>query len=123
MIDLCSQREKISLKTSKAKTIDNVEKMLFDLKVKTKDTSTSVAWTISRNEKKLVFEIDSESLSSVSTKNAFDDGLPKIKIFVGKTNPVSFTKNWYSKHTSPDMQFEERSFQTQFFVSAGKLYE
>ena len=36
---------------------------------------------------------------------------------------MSFTKNWYSRPTPPDMQFEERSFQTQFFVSADKLYE
>ena len=35
---------------------------------------------------------------------------------------MSFTKNWYSKPT-PDMQFEERSFQTQFFISTDKLYE
>ena len=36
---------------------------------------------------------------------------------------MSFTKNWYSKPTPPDMQFEERSFQTQFYVSADKIYE
>ena len=36
---------------------------------------------------------------------------------------MSFTKNWYSKPTPPDMQFEERSFQTQFSVSADKIYE
>ena len=36
---------------------------------------------------------------------------------------MSFTKNWYSKPTHPDMQFEERSFQTQFSISADKLYE
>ena len=36
---------------------------------------------------------------------------------------MSFTKNWYSKPTPPDIQFEERSFQTQFSVSADKLYE
>ena len=67
--------------------------MLFDLKFKTEGTSTSVARTISRNEKELVFKTDSESLSFVSAKNDFDDGLPEIKIFVGKTNPMSFTKN------------------------------
>ena len=67
--------------------------MLFDLKVKTEGTSTSVAQTISRNEKELVFETDSESLSFVSAKNDFDDGFLEIKIFVGKTNPMSFTKN------------------------------
>ena len=30
---------------------------------------------------------------------------------------MSFTKNWYSRPTPPDMQFKERVFQTQFFVS------
>ena len=34
---------------------------------------------------------------------------------------MSFTKNWYSKPTPPDMQFEDRSFQTQ--LSVDKLYE
>ena len=56
-------------------------------------------------------------------KNVFDDDLPEIKRFVGKTNPMSFTKNWYSKPTPPNMQFEERSFQTQYSVSVDKLYE
>ena len=36
---------------------------------------------------------------------------------------MSFTKNWYSKPTPPDMQFEERIFQTQFSISVDKLYE
>ena len=36
---------------------------------------------------------------------------------------MSFTKNWYSKPTLLDMQFEERAFQTQFSVSADKIYE
>ena len=36
---------------------------------------------------------------------------------------MSFTKNWYSRPTPPDMQFEERVFQTQFSVSIDKLYE
>ena len=102
--------------------------MLSDLKVKpvkTEGTSTSVACTISRNDKETIFEenTDSKSLSSVYVKKVFDDYLPKIKRFVGKPNPMSFTKNWYSKPTPPDMQFEERYFQTQFFVFADKFYE
>ena len=56
-------------------------------------------------------------------KKIFDNDLPKIKRFVGNPKPISFTKNWYSRPTPPDMQFEERVFQTQFFVSADKLYE
>ena len=39
-----------------------------------------------------VFESESESLSSVSVKKVFDDDLPEIKRFVGKANPMSFTK-------------------------------
>ena len=123
LIDLPSQREKIGLKTSQVKTLDIVEKILSDLKVKTEGTSTSAARTISRNEKEPTFESDSESLSFVFARNNFDDGLPEIKRFVGKTNPINFTKNWYSKPTPPNMQFEERSFQTQFSVSTNKFYE
>ena len=58
--------------------------------------------------------------------NSFDKPifeLPKVKRFVVKLNLMSFTKNGYSKPTPPDMQFEERFFQTQFSVSADKLYE
>ena len=36
---------------------------------------------------------------------------------------MSHMKNWYSKPTPLDMQFEERFFQIQIFVSADKLYE
>ena len=77
--------------------------MLSGLKVKTEGTSTSAARTISRNEKEIVSEenIDSDSLSSVSAKNVFDDELPEIKRFVGNSKLMSFTKNWYSKPKKP----------------------
>ena len=125
LINLPSQREKLRLKTSQAKTLEIVEKMFFDLKVKTKGTSTSVARTISRNEKKLFLKKNTESdtLSFVSATKNFDGGRPEIKRFVGHSNPMSFTKNWYSKPTPSNMQFEERSFQTQFSVFADKLCE
>ncbi|KAL4655043.1 hypothetical protein ACB092_01G422700 [Castanea dentata] len=139
LIDLPSQRKNIDFKTSQSKTFDlvnsqgstveKIEKMLADLKVKTEQTSTSrsAACAISRNEKEIVSDDDtnSDSLSSDSLKNAFNAGisLPEIKRFVGKPNPTFFTKNWYSKLTPPDVQFEERSSQTQFSVSADKLYE
>ena len=66
---------------------------------------------------------ESDTLSFVSAKKNFDGGRPEIKRFVGHSNPMSFTKNWYSKPTPSNMQFEERSFQTQFSVFANKLYE
>ncbi|KAL0004267.1 hypothetical protein SO802_011828 [Lithocarpus litseifolius] len=37
--------------------------------------------------------------------------------------PCLLQKNWYSRPTPPDMQFEERIFQSQFSVSTDKLYE
>ena len=125
LIDLPNQRENVNFKTSQAKTLDIVEKMLFVLKVKTESTSTCASRTISRNEKEIVSKEDTDfdSLSSISAKKVFDDDFPKIKRFVGNSKPMSFTKNWHSKPTPPNMQFEERSFQTQFSVSADKIYE
>ena len=125
LIDLPSQREKVMFKTSQSKTLEIVEKMLSDLKVKTEGTSSStpVAQTISKNEIVSDENTDFDIISSVSAKNIFDDDLPKIKRFVGDPKLMSFTKNWYSRPTPPDMQFEESIFQTQFFVFADKLYE
>ena len=125
LIDLPSQREKVMFKTSQSKTLEVVEKMLSDLKVKTKGTSRSAACTISKNGKEIVSDenTDFDTVSSVSAKNIFDDDLPEIKRFVGNPKPMSLTKNRYSIPTPPDMQFEERVFQTQFSVSADKLYE
>ena len=54
-IDLPSQREKVMFKTSQSKMLEAVDKMLSDLKVKTKDTSRSTACTISKNGKKNCF--------------------------------------------------------------------
>ena len=103
LIDLPSKK-KLSLKTSQAKTIEKVEQMLSDLKIKTEqNTSTSTAYAISRKEKEIVFDESTDSDSSSSTSNKTDLELPKVKRFVGKPNPMSFTKNWYSKPTPHDM--------------------
>ena len=101
-------------KTSQSKTLEIVEKMLSDLKVKTEGTSTSTpaAWTttstpaaqtISKNEIVSEENIDSDTVSSISARRIFYDGLPEIKRFVGNSKPMSFTKNWYSKPTPSDM--------------------
>ena len=115
----------MNFKTSQTKTLEIVKKMLSDLKVKTEGTSSStpIARTISKNEIVSDENTDFDIVSSVSAKKIFDDDLPEIKRFVGNSKPMSFTKNWYSKPTPLDMQFEERAFQTQFSVFADKLYE
>ncbi|CAL2257670.1 unnamed protein product [Prunus armeniaca] len=48
---------------------------------------------------------------------------PKVKKLEKHISPTSLTKNWYPRPTPPDIQFEERNFQTQFSVSSDKLYE
>ena len=110
-------------KTSQSKTLEIVEKMLYDLKIKTEGTFTSTPTARPISKKEIVSEenTDSDTVSSVSAKRTFNDDLPEIKRFVGNSKPISFTKNWYSKPIPPNMQYEERSFQTQFSVSADKL--
>jgi hypothetical protein len=48
---------------------------------------------------------------------------PKLQRIFNDSKPVNFAKNWYSRPTPPDLQFEERFLQSQFSVSADKLYE
>ena len=108
LIDLPSQREKDMFKTSlfktsQSKTLEIVEKILSNLKVKTKGTLRNTACTISRNEKEIVSDTDSDIVSSVSMKRIFDDDLLEIKRFVRNSKPMSFTKNWYSKPIPPNM--------------------
>ena len=109
--------------------LEVVDKMLSNLKVKIESTSRSTACTISKNGKEIISDENTDSntvsantVSFVFAKKIFDNDLPEIKRFVGNPKPMSFTKNWYTKLTPPDVQFEERVFQTQFSVSADKLY-
>ena len=94
LINLPSQTEKVVFKTSQSKMLEVVDKMLSDLKVKTEGTSRSTACTISKNGNEIVSDehTDSNTVSSVSAKNIFDNDLPEIKRFVGNPKPMSFTK-------------------------------
>ena len=73
LIDLSSQRENVKFKTSQAKTLEIVEKMLSDLKVKTEGTSTSTpaARPISKNEIVSEENMDFDTVSSISAKKSF----------------------------------------------------
>ena len=98
LIDLPSQREKVIFKTSQSKMLEVVDKMLSDLKVKTKGTSRSTACTISKNGKEIVSDenTDSDIVSYVSTKKIFGDDLPEIKRFVGNPKPMLLVFQTYS---------------------------
>ena len=91
--------------------LEVVDKMLSDLKVKTEGTSRNTTCTISKNEKEIVSDEHTDS-DTVSATKIFGNDFPEIKRFVGNPKSMSFTKNWYSRPTPPDMQFEERVFQT-----------
>ncbi|CAL9029358.1 unnamed protein product [Prunus brigantina] len=77
-------------------------------------------------------ESDSETIESESSdiskierafRNLEVQVEPRIKKLDKHISPTSLTKNWYPRPTPPDIQFEERNFQTQFSVSSDKLYE
>ena len=73
LIDLSSQIEKLNFKISQAITLEIVEKMLSDLKVKTEGTSTSTlaTRTISKNEIVSEENMDFDTVSSISAKKSF----------------------------------------------------
>ncbi|KAG7947753.1 hypothetical protein I3843_14G110000 [Carya illinoinensis] len=45
------------------------------------------------------------------------------RIYSRDIKPIGLTKNWYSRPTPPDLQYEERGFHSQFSVSANQIYE
>ena len=82
----------------------------------------STPCTISKNEKEIVSDEHTDS-DTVPAKEILNDELPEIKRFVENSKPMSFTQNWYSRSFPPNIQFQERVFQTQFSVSIDKLYK
>ena len=88
LTDLPSQREKIMFKTSQSKTLEIVEKMLSDLKIKTESTSTSTSAAQTIPKKDVVSEeyTESDTVSSVSSVPADElyewniDGLSELEI-------------------------------------------
>jgi hypothetical protein len=113
----------LSFKTSQTKTRKKIDQMLKELnKVKGEPSTINV---INKND-----EVNMETCYSnlETTSEEEIDNLEKAfgklqRITNKKPNPTTFTKNWYPRPTPLDMQFEERSFQHQFSVSADKLYE
>jgi hypothetical protein len=104
--------------------------MLKDL-VKAKQEQPSSSNTLSVT--KIPESSESSSETESSSESDSDENIRKVekalsalelnRIHKPRFSPTSFTKNWYPKPTPPDIQFEERSFQSQFTVSADKLYE
>jgi len=109
-----------SLKVNKNKSsVEKIEEMLKDL-VKTKQEQASSSNTVS------VAKIPESSENSFETESSSesesDENIRKVekalsalelnRINKPKFSPTTLTKNWYPKPTPPDIQFEERSFQS-----------
>jgi hypothetical protein len=77
----------------------------------------------SENSSETESSSESESDENVKKVEKALSALELNRIHKPKFPPTSLTKNWYPKPTPPDIQFDERSFQSQFAVFADKLYE
>jgi hypothetical protein len=120
-----------SLKVNKNKSfVEKIEEMLKDL-VKTKQEQPSSSNTVSvakipgssGNSSETESSLESESDENIRKVEKTLSALELNRIKNPRFSPTSLTKNWYPKPTPLDIQFEERSFQSQFAVSANKLYE
>jgi hypothetical protein len=110
-----------------------IEEMIAELKVSQASPTTPPA-----SSSKTITPISQQfsDTDSVSSHDSTDSDIrileenfgkvnlePKLERIFNDSKPVNFAKNWYSRPTPPDLQFEERFLQSQFSVSADKLYE
>ncbi|KAG7954930.1 hypothetical protein I3843_11G046100 [Carya illinoinensis] len=122
--------------TKQTKTLDQINQMLKNIKIEKPSSSkpekpSTSALTNKEEEDGFVQTTDADSSESDSStvrnidlleKNFHQDDF-KLAGLESKPNPMSFTRNWYSKPTPPDLQFEEKIFQSQSSYSADKTYE
>jgi hypothetical protein len=120
LILLPKKRKSLGLKTNSQK---NIEKMLSDLKTDQASSSNLAKWVVPISQQ--FSNSDSTDLDFKILEENFEkvDLEPKLQRLFDKSKPVNFSKNWYSRPTLLDLQFEERFLQSQFSISADKLYE
>jgi hypothetical protein len=116
----------LGLKPKSQKNIEKIEEMLSELKIGQASSSKTIT-PISQQFS------DSDSISShdstdfdirvLEKKFGKTDLEPKLQRIFDNSKPFNIVKNWYSRLTLPDLQFEERLLQSQFSVSSEKIYE
>jgi hypothetical protein len=125
LISLPDNRKSLGLKPKSAKTIEKIEAMLSDLKISQASSSGKMISPLSYP----LTDTDSSTSSTDADIKILEETFgkenlePKVQRIYNKPKSVGFTKNWYSRPTPPDLQFEERFLQTQFSVSSDKIYE
>ncbi|KAI8563669.1 hypothetical protein RHMOL_Rhmol03G0127200 [Rhododendron molle] len=123
LILLPEKRSQIRLNSDK--NIQKIEDMLQKLIVKSEPVKTQVAVLTQTDEDSSQPSSTDDEISNLQAQFTSQPGNPgNIKRLVyPTTNPTSLTKNWYSRPTPPDLQFEENNLANQFSVSSSKLYE
>jgi hypothetical protein len=126
LISLPEKSKSLGLKPKSQKTIEKIEQMLSGSKI----SQASSSKTISPISQHLTgFDSTSSYDSTDFEIRMLERNFEKINLelklqrIYDKSKPVSLSKNWYSRPTPPDLQFEERFLQSQFFVSSDKIYE
>jgi hypothetical protein len=133
LISLPEKRKSLGLKPRSQKNIEKIEEMIAELKISQASLTTPPA-----SSSKTITPISQQfsDTDSISSHDSTDSDIrileenfgkvnlePKLQRIFDNSKPVNFAKNWYSRPTPPDLQFEERFLQSQFSVSADKLYE
>jgi hypothetical protein len=126
LISLLEKRKSLGLKPKSQKNIEKIEQMLSKLKIGQASSSKTITPIFQRFS-------DSDSISSNNSTNSDirtleknfgkTDLEPKLQRIFDNSKPFNITKNWYSRPTPPDLQFEERFLQSQFSVLSDKIYE
>jgi hypothetical protein len=130
LIKIPESKPGTGLKVNKNKSIEKIEEMLKEL-VKAKQEQPCSSNTVfvanihesSKNSSEIESSSESDSDENIRQVEKALSALELNRIHKPKFPPTSLTKNWYPKPTPSDIQFEERSFQSQFAVSVDKLYE
>ena len=100
--------------------------MLFDLKIDQagpSKTITPISQHINDSDSTSSHDSIDSDIRLLEENFGKVDLEPKLQRIFDKSKPINFSKNWYFRPTPPDLQFEERFLQTQFFVSSDKIYE
>ena len=129
MLNLPSNRSKRnSLVTQDNTTVKDIEQLLTKLTTSEKASSSTEKGLTILNQQPSI-----DTVSHQSETDTTDDEINQLaqqfqssnlnKIHYPQPNPTSLTKNWYSRPTPLDLQYEEPNLNNLFFVSAKKLYE
>ncbi|KAI8555216.1 hypothetical protein RHMOL_Rhmol05G0157700 [Rhododendron molle] len=118
LINLPDRRSPISL--DNRQDVLKIENLLNKLAVKPEPSTPQLAVVTYRESSS---QMTSSSDEITELQKQFTDQPVHQNVQRLTTGPVSHTRNWYSRPTPVDIQYEENNLLNQFFVSSAKLYE